>query len=75
MKKKTFEDLDLEIEQLGFEKDALLRKAGWDQTSHTPGCLWLWKRKIGSETYLVNQSAAIAITLWLEEFGEREKES
>ncbi len=71
MKKKTFEDLDLEIEQLSFEKDALLRKAGWEHTSHTPGCLWLWRRKIGNETYLVNQTSAISITQWLEEFGER----
>ena len=71
MKKKTFDDLDFEIEQLGFEKDALLRNAGWEHTSSTPGCLWLWKRKIGRETYLVNQSSAIAITNWLKEFGER----
>ncbi len=61
------EDIDLEIEQLNFKKDAWLRKKGWNHTSGTPGCLWLWKKEIPSHgVVLVNRDSAIWMQNWLD---------
>lgn len=64
--------IDFEIEQLNFKKDALLRKWGWESTSSTKGSLWLWKKVIEGQTYIVSREAAIHAQAWLDEFGPRE---
>lgn len=66
----NIEDIDFEIEQLNFKKDAWLRKKGWDFTSSTPGHLWLWKKEINNYgTILTNRDSAIHMQLWIENYG------
>jgi hypothetical protein len=36
------------------KRDRWLRNRGWEYTSSTPGCYWMWKR----EGYLVDTSTA-----------------
>ncbi len=31
---------------LDFEVDSFLRSKGWEHTSQTPGCLWLWTKLV-----------------------------
>lgn len=61
----------IEKEQIEFKLDKLLRQKGWESTSSTPGCLWLWRKKLtNGEIYLVNKSTAIHMQSWLDEYGE-----
>ncbi len=41
-KTKSVDHLKWKEEQLKFEKDAYLRKRGWDSTCSVPGSYWLW---------------------------------
>lgn len=53
-------DVEFTREQLEFRIDALLRKRGWKSTSDTPGCLWLWEKKLpDGRVALVNKSTAL----------------
>lgn len=63
--KNEFEDIRFEMEQLEFQQDAELRKRGWQQTSSTPGSLWLWRKEMkGYGVLLVNKSTAIHVSEW-----------
>lgn len=65
----SFDVIDAEIEQQDFKKDALLRKRGWQHTSSTPGCIWLWKKEIkGHGMVMVNRDTAIYISKWEAEY-------
>ena len=46
MKMKSVDDIRFSREMLEYEIDAFLRSMGWESTSHTPGCFWLWKKKL-----------------------------
>lgn len=43
---KTVEAVRYEREMLEFKVDAYLRSKGWEHTSSTPGCLWLWVKLV-----------------------------
>ena len=43
---KSYSDICFEREQLEFAEAAWLRAKGWNHTSTTPGCLWLWVRNL-----------------------------
>lgn len=50
-------------QRLGWRKDAFLRKHGWTATSSTPGCTWMWERKLtDGRTVLVDRESAISMT-------------
>ena len=38
-----------------------LRKSGWDYTSDTPGCYWMWQKQIGERVVLVGTETAIGM--------------
>lgn len=45
--------------ELKYAKEDRLRKAGWKYTSATPGCYWLWEKKLeDGRTILVDDSFA-----------------
>lgn len=48
-------------EQLSFREKDWLRKSGWDETSSTPGCYWMWQKEWDGKTFLVSQSDAARI--------------
>lgn len=48
---RTVEDLKWLDEQVGFAKDAFLRKRGWWHSSDNVGSLWLWSKTIESDVY------------------------
>jgi len=51
-----------EREQMEFAEDAWLRQSGWNHTSNTPGCLWLWEKKtLDGRVILVSKSTAMAM--------------
>lgn len=53
-------DFDMEVA-------AYLRRTGWRDTSNTPGCFWLWERKLDDgRTVLVSQDMALRMAAWLE---------
>jgi hypothetical protein len=54
-------EVEYQREMLSHRIDAYLRKAGWDYTSNTPGCVWLWTRTIGDRVLLVNRETALRI--------------
>ncbi len=61
-RKRSIHALDWEREQLGFKMDAYLRSHGWEHTSSTPSCHWLWRKKTpGGEILLVDRDMAISI--------------
>lgn len=69
--KKSFEDIDLEKEQLDFEADALLRSKGWQYLCDYPGSYWLWTRKLkDGRTIAVPKSIAIGVQNWFDAYGE-----
>lgn len=42
------------------EVGQVLRKQGWTHTSSTPGCLWLWEKKLpDGRTVLVDRGTAL----------------
>lgn len=45
-KLKTVDDVRHEREMLEYEVDAFLRKKGWEHSSSTPGCYWLWSKEL-----------------------------
>jgi hypothetical protein len=52
-------------EQLGFAKDAFLRKRGWTHSSSHPGSLWLWSKTINGVAYHgVSRSTALHMEDW-----------
>lgn len=60
-----------DTEEICFRKDAWLRKKGWNQTSSTPGSLWLWKKDLpGFGTMYVNQDSALHMQSWIDEFSD-----
>jgi hypothetical protein len=65
-------NLENEKEQLDWKMDAHLRKKGWESTSSTPGCLWLWRKEISGKIYLVNKASAVHMQAWLDEYGDDE---
>lgn len=62
---------DHKAEQIGFQKDAWLRKRGWRSTSTTPGCYWMWQKELTNppysdepgkvRTFVVDQETAVRI--------------
>jgi len=39
-----------------------LRSHGWEYTSSTPGCLWMWRKKTpAGEVLLVDESTALSM--------------
>lgn len=66
------DDINYEVEQLDFKRQELLRKTGWKLTCDVPGSLWLWEKAVRGRVLMVNQSSALAIETWLQEFPEPE---
>lgn len=59
-------------ERLGFAIADALRAKGWRYTCDVPGSLWLWEKKLADgRVALVNESAAVSIQCWIDEFGEK----
>lgn len=57
-------------EDVEYEIDAFLRSKGWNHTSSTPGCLWMWEREIDGRRVLVDKEHALSMQAhfdWLEE--------
>jgi hypothetical protein len=62
MSKKTYHELERLREEVGFAEERYLRSHGWEHTSDTPGCLWLWKKTTpNGETLLVETGTAISM--------------
>lgn len=69
------EDVTYEREQLEFKVDAFLRNRGWKSTSNTPGCYWLWERKLeDGRVALVNKELALSMERQFEAWRELEKD-
>jgi len=67
--REQIDDINYEIEQLEFKKDALLRKAGWEYKCDV-GALWLWVKDVpGRGVLRVDKASAI----WLQEYFEEVK--
>lgn len=65
MKRTT--DVTAARQSLEFEVDDFLRKSGWESTSDTPGCYWLWQRKLpDGRIVLVDKAHALGMTASLE---------
>ena len=52
-------EVDHAREMLEFEVDRFLRSRGWNHTSDTPGCYWLWEKAIDGRTLLVSKEYAL----------------
>lgn len=59
---KTLRQAEFDLEELRY---AFLRGRGWNHTSHTPGCLWLWEKDIArdgvTQRVVVSDQTALAI--------------
>lgn len=53
------------------DREGLIRKylmdTGWKHTSSTPGCYWMWCKKVDDVTYMVEEYMAVKIQHWLEQ--------
>jgi hypothetical protein len=61
MKIQGVDHLDRESEKLGFGAAEFLRSRGWQYTSNTPGRVWLWRKQIGADWFLVGERTALGI--------------
>lgn len=53
-------DIERAQQALDFAVEAWLRDKGWKHTSTTPGCFWLWERKLDDgRTVLVERAMAV----------------
>jgi hypothetical protein len=57
-------------EDIGYKINSYLRQRGWEHTSTTPGCYWMWKRTIDGVVYMVDTDAAVRIQGTFEETAE-----
>lgn len=55
-----FQEVEYRHELITNEVDHVLRKRGWTHTSSTPGCLWMWEKKLpDGRTILTNRECAM----------------
>lgn len=60
--RKSYGALVWEREQVDFAEEAWLRAHGWEHTSNTPGCLWLWQKQcLDGRIILVSKSTALSM--------------
>jgi len=65
---KSLDEIASEIEQLGFDQDRYLREHGWNYTSNTPGCFWLWTREWDGKVLAVSKELALRMQHVMEEY-------
>ena len=62
MAKRSYNEVTFAQNELQFTQERYLRSHGWEHTSDTPGCLWLWRKKTPKgEFLLVDTSTAISM--------------
>lgn len=55
---QMMEAIDAAESKVGELRDRYLRKSGWNHTSSTPGCYWMWVKEIEGRTYMLDSSFA-----------------
>lgn len=61
-RKRSIHALDFAREQLGWDEDRYLRSHGWESTSDTPSCHWMWRKTTPKgEVILVEKEMALSI--------------
>jgi hypothetical protein len=63
---KSVSDVRAERDRLEHQVDAFLRSAGWNHTSATPGCHWMWERVIDGRRILVEKDMALSVQAHLD---------
>ncbi len=62
MSKKSFHTITEAENELMSVKASYLRSHGWENTSDTPGCIWLWRKKTPKgEVLLVDTDLAVSM--------------
>lgn len=55
-----FHEANVRHEQITEEVGQVLRRQGWSYTSSTPGCLWMWEKRLpDGRTILTDLDGAI----------------
>lgn len=72
---KKISDVAYEADQLNEKADhkrgAYLREHGWEYTSTTPGCYWMWcKVSRGKQWSYFKAADALRAQSWMQEMGE-----
>lgn len=55
---QMMEAIDAAEGKVGELRGSYLRKSGWNYTSSTPGCYWMWTKEIEGRTYMVDAGHA-----------------
>lgn len=72
--KWTIDEIEDAETDLEGKIDTWLRVHGWQHTSETPGCIWMWQHEWKGQTLLVSQSTARHIQAeWDHEAQDREE--
>ena len=62
MRRKSDNEIEQAKDALQAAEHSYLRSHGWEYTSDTPGCLWLWRKKTPKgEIIIVDTSYAISM--------------
>lgn len=55
---QMMEAIDAAENNVGELRTKYLDKSGWEHTSSTPGCYWMWTKEIDGKQYMLNSDGA-----------------
>ncbi len=61
-----------DAEDIGFRKEAVLRKLGWKHSSSYPDCCWRWSKIINGQTITDGTDGAFRLAAYLAAEDETE---